>query len=142
MPQASKSTNLPELLFALRRRINDEAKVNTLKYELTVPQFEVLWLIQSSGEKSMEALAAYLGVKPPSVTAMIDKMERGGLVKRQKDACDRRIVHIGLTTKTKRQLTQLRRHKEAVFNRIVGALSRKDRAELTRILSRLVDKTI
>ena len=138
----SPTPSLPDLLLALRRRINDEAKASTLKYELSMPQFEVLWLIETTGTKSMERLAEYLGVKPPSMTAMIDKMERSGLVKRQKDARDRRIVHIALTGKTRKQLALMRRQKEAVLNRIVDALSRQDRDALKRILGKLVEATV
>lgn len=60
------NNSLPELLLALRRKINKEIKEkNKLNHELTVAQLEVLWLLESSGEKNMESIAEYFGIKPP-----------------------------------------------------------------------------
>ena len=67
---------LSDLLLALRRQLIDSTKDHHFKSELTGSQLEVLWLVGSAGSINMEGIATYLGIKPPSVTAMIDKMER------------------------------------------------------------------
>ncbi|MES2225643.1 MAG: MarR family transcriptional regulator [Patescibacteria group bacterium] len=130
--------SLSELLLALRRKINESVKEKGLKDELTVSQFEVLWFIGPAGRKSMESIATYLNIKPPSVTVLIDKLEKAGLVTREKDGEDRRIIHIVLTEKTKQQLVAFKEKKEAVFNELLSRLSSKDAQELERILLLLI----
>ncbi len=132
--------SLSELLLALRRRINESVKENTLKDELTVSQFEVLWFIGHDGKKSMESIATYLNIKPPSVTALVDKLEKAGLVARAKDTDDRRIIHIILTEKTKKQLAAFKEKKESVFNELLSRLSQKDAKEFERILLLLIEQ--
>ena len=132
------ATRLPELLLALRRRINEEAKQTDLKYALTMQQFETLWLIETTGKKSMEQIAEHLGVRPPSATVMIERMARNGLVRREKSPNDRRIVNIVLSPKTKKELSTIRAHKESALKRIITRLSRQEKTTLERILIKLI----
>jgi len=129
---------LCELLLGFRRKIAESAKKNSLKHELTFSQFETLWFIGSVGKKSMEAIADYLKITPPSATSMIGKMEKKGLVSRMQDVKDRRVIYIRLTKKTKKQLEALWRQKEKMFNKIVSKLSKKDKGNLERIIRTLI----
>lgn len=55
-------------------------------------------LFQSEGEgTTIGALAAHLGVKEPTVTATVDRLEREGLVRRMRDESDRRLVRVVAT---------------------------------------------
>jgi DNA-binding MarR family transcriptional regulator len=134
------TNSLSELLLALRRRINENVKGDRLGHELTLSQLEALWFIQSSGKSTMERIAAHLGVKAPSVTTLVDKLEKAGYVSRTRDSRDRRVIYVSLVEKTKRQLVALRKEKEKFFNRLLAKLSAKERKEFERILSVLVTK--
>lgn len=135
-----EKNNLPDLLFALRRKIHEDVKENQLRYALTIPQFEVLWFIGSSGGKSMESIASHLGVRPPSVTVLINNMVEGGLVRRESDVHDRRIIQIVLTEATKKKLHTLKNKKESVLNALLAKLSSTDKKELQRIISLMIEK--
>ncbi|MFM2330532.1 MAG: hypothetical protein RLZZ26_39 [Candidatus Parcubacteria bacterium] len=134
--------SLSELLLALRRQINENVKENRLKHELTVTQLEALWLIQSAGKSTMESIATHLGIKAPSVTALVDKLEKSRYVTRTRDKIDRRVTYVTLAEKTKRQLVALNKEKEAFFIKLLAKIPTKDRKEFERILSLLVTKTI
>lgn len=135
-----EKNNLPDLLFALRRKMHEDVKENQLRYALTIPQFEVLWFIGPSGGKSMESIANHLGVRPPSVTVLINKMVEGGLVRRESDVHDRRIIQIVLTEATKKKLHTLKNKKESVLNALLAKLSSTDKKELQRIISLMIEK--
>lgn len=129
---------LADLLFSLRLKINESAKKNRLKQQLTVSQFEILWLIATTGKRSMESIANHLHIKPPSATALVDKMEQDGFVVREKDPHDRRVVNISLTAKTQRLFSSFQAQRKSAFDQMIAKISAKDRKELERILLRLI----
>ena len=133
-------TSLSNLMFGLRRLINKSDKENRLKHELTVSQFETLWFIGPTGRRTMESIADHLNIKPPSVTALVDKLEKSGLVAREKDPADRRLIQVVLTKKMIKELQVMGRKKELVFDKIISKLSPADQKELERILSILIKK--
>jgi DNA-binding MarR family transcriptional regulator len=137
-----KKESLSELLLALRRRINENVKEGRLKQELTITQLETLWFIQSAGKSTMERVATHLGIKAPSVTALVDKLQKAGFVSRIRDKTDRRVTYVALTGKTKRQLVALNAEKEAFFTKLFAKIPTKDRKEFERILSLLVTKPL
>src|SRR5512143_1820279 len=64
---------------------------------LTVPQLRSLFFISSSGNTSPGRLAASLGVTPPNVTGIVDRLVEQGLVARKESEQDR-IVNDPATT--------------------------------------------
>ena len=134
----NNTQHLSDLLLQLRRKLNERTKEHTLKYELTGSQLEVLWFIGSHGKTSMDGIANYLNVKPPSVTAMIDKMEREGYVKRTQSTRDRRIMNVTLSPKIQKEFAYVKAQKEATFNELMDRLSDTDKQELERILTILI----
>ena len=131
--------NLCELLLGFRRKITESAKQSSLKDELSFSQFETLWFIGFNGKKSMEAIADYLKITPPSATSMIGKMEKKNLVIRTRDVKDKRVIYISLTPKTKTHLQTLRKQKEKILNSIVSKLSSNDRKNFERIIKTLIE---
>jgi DNA-binding MarR family transcriptional regulator len=81
-------------------------------------------------------LGRRLLVRPPSVSTLVDRLERVGLVSRLRAADDQRAKEIALTT-TGRKLVKrgLRRHPDQI-RAVLGGL---DRSEV-RVLHRLMDQ--
>lgn len=65
--------------------------------ELSLPQLFLLITLQERGALTVSALADLLGVTAPSASALIDRMEERELVARERDAVDRRVVHVAIT---------------------------------------------
>lgn len=57
----------------------------------------VLALVHAHGPSAHRDLAVALGVAPATVTAVVDGLERRGLVARTRDERDRRVVRVSLT---------------------------------------------
>lgn len=64
---------------------------------LTVPQLRLLWALRDDDGLPVGALAEHLGVNPSTITGHVDRLVRQGLVRREEDAVDRRIVRNYLT---------------------------------------------
>jgi DNA-binding MarR family transcriptional regulator len=64
---------------------------------LTIPQMRLLWTLREEDGQPVGALAEHLGVNPSTITGHVDRLVRQGLVRREEDAGDRRIVRNYLT---------------------------------------------
>lgn len=64
---------------------------------LTLPQLLVLQSIRALGEVSTRAISGDVSMSPPTVVAVLDRLEARGLVVRYRSLTDRRIVHARLT---------------------------------------------
>lgn len=64
-------------------------------------QAGILFVLNRYGELSQRELADRIGVRPPSVTVALHKMERNRYITRRPDDRDQRITRIGITEKGK-----------------------------------------
>lgn len=75
---------------------------------LTGRQLRVIELLESSDSLSLSSLSEALRVQNRTVVGIIDRMERDGLVRRERSITDRRIVHIRLSDKALRLARRIR----------------------------------
>ena len=72
-----------------------------------VQYFVIRWLARESAA-NMSSLAAMLGVRPQTVTAIVDSLEAAGWVRRERSREDRREALLRLTPKGERLLDSIR----------------------------------
>jgi DNA-binding MarR family transcriptional regulator len=75
---------------------------------------------------TLGALAAAEQVRPPTMTRLIVAMEAGGLIERESDKDDRRVVRIRATAKGRRILEDGRDRRIAVIAETLAALPESD----------------
>jgi len=83
--------------------------------DLTHSQFAVLEALYHLGGMTQGEISSKILKSTSNMTTVIDNLERVGLVRRERDAKDRRVVHIHLTKAGSRKV-------EAVFPGHVAAL--------------------
>src|ERR1044071_3497861 len=81
---------------------------------LPAPQLSALSVIVFGGPITLGALASAEQVRPPPMTKLIASMEEGGLVSRETDSADRRVVRSAATAKGRRILEEGRGRRIAV----------------------------
>jgi DNA-binding MarR family transcriptional regulator len=95
-----------ELLGAERRlRARDQ---KCAKGELTQSHIRALFTIDKSGEATAGDLAKAAELSPASVSAMLDHLERDGIVERRRAEHDRRVVVVRLTDSGRQLLEEKR----------------------------------
>jgi DNA-binding MarR family transcriptional regulator len=69
------------------------------RYDLTPQQYNVLRLLRAEhpGTSPTLTLANRLVSRAPDITRMLDKLERRGLIVRERPADNRRVVRVGIT---------------------------------------------
>ncbi|HEX4337930.1 MAG TPA: MarR family transcriptional regulator [Polyangiaceae bacterium] len=108
------------------------------QYGLTGSQLLVLKMLEPRGQLSLSELSSRIRAKNSTVTGIIDRMERDGLVVRRRSGEDRRVVHIELTTKGKKLANDAEADPKQLYRALLEELSPRDAGELERIMTKLV----
>lgn len=74
---------------------------------LTIGQLRLLSVLLTSGSRTVGELAEDLGVRPPTVTGVTERLVRQGFVERSGDPADRRVVRIELTEDGRRAMREI-----------------------------------
>jgi len=91
---------IKEIVGAIRkfvRAVSIDTFKMSRKYGLTGPQCAVLRTLAAEGLLSSASLSRRLYVTPSNITGIIDRLEKKGLVERNKKDGDRRVALIALT---------------------------------------------
>ena len=97
---------------------------------LPAPQLSALSVIVFGGPVTLGALAAAEQVRPPTITRLVAALEADGLVERETDEADRRVVRVKATARGTKLLQEGRRRRVAALATSLAALSAADRAKL------------
>nr|MBC7244707.1 MarR family transcriptional regulator [Chloroflexota bacterium] len=104
-------------------------------FGLTPPQFFVLRSIQSHGENPTMSTLAYDTLQHcATVTGIVGRLVKMGLVKRRRSAHDRRQVLVELTPAGLDLLDKVRGSREKRLRETLMRLSQEDARELLRLL--------
>jgi len=108
--------------------------------EITLTQLLVLRQLRS-GPRTAGMLGQSVGLSPTSVTRLVDRLERRGLVTRRRESEDRRYVEIHLEPAGERLLGEIKILRGSDLHRAVEAMTRDERRRLAAGLRRLVELT-
>lgn len=107
---------------------------------LTGPQITALKILEAVGEISLSELSERMSARNSTITGIVDRMERDGLVVRERSEQDRRVVKIRATDKGAEIARGVPVTAMELFASALRSLSAADRAELRRILAKLADR--
>jgi DNA-binding MarR family transcriptional regulator len=91
---------------------------------LSLVHLNVMGIIDADGPLPMRVLAEALDVSQASATGIVDRMEQRGLVERQRDDEDRRVIRVALTDEGRR---------------LIAGMAAERRDHLTLVLDELTD---
>lgn len=109
-------------------------------YGVTVSQCHLLDALGTHGPLSMQELATHLCLKISTVTRVVDGLVKKNLVRRQKDAADRRIVRAELTEMGRRTHEKITEDLLARQEEILSTMPEEVRGEVVRAICTLVQK--
>ncbi|HUG65217.1 MAG TPA: MarR family transcriptional regulator [Gaiellaceae bacterium] len=89
-------------------RLARELRKETEQVGITARQATLLWLVKRSPGLSLAELAAEEGISPPAMSGHVDRLERAGLIARERSADDRRRVGLSLTDEGARLMRRIR----------------------------------
>ena len=100
-------------------------------------RLSALSVVVFGGPLTLGALAAAEQVRPPTMSRLVAGLEADGLVRRQADPDDRRIVWMHATPKGERVLQEGRRRRVADLAALLRRLSRHDLRTLAEAITHI-----
>ncbi len=92
---------------------------------------------EGEAELRLSDLGGRLIVRPPSVTGVVDRLERTGKVSRRASSRDHRVKFVCLTDEGRRLVQRVLRHHPAQIRLVLGGLDAGEQRELGNLLGRL-----
>ena len=130
-PATELADKLHSAAIHLLRRLRREDDASGLP----APQLSALSVIVFGGPITLGALASAEQVRPPTITKLVATLEAAGLVEREADPDDRRIVRVKSTARGARLLQEGRQRRVATLAASLAELPAADRALLARAAS-------
>ena len=87
------------LMGIVMHRVMQMAKSRYQEFDLNWSQASILFTLHDHSSMSQKALASQFNMSPPAITSAIQKLERGGYIKRRPDESDQRVMRLELTEK-------------------------------------------
>jgi len=122
--------------------VHRQLMVRTLAEEGAHPgQAVCLRMLAAHDGISQRDLACALLLAPPTVTTMLQRMEKAGTIERRPDEDDQRITRVRLTAEGRRLEERLRAVLARHIGRALDSMSEVDRRELERLLGIMAENT-
>ena len=105
--------------------------------DLSVVQTRMLGILRDR-EPTMNQLGRHLGLDKSSITGLVDRAQRRGLVTRTASAVDRRSFQVSITDAGRQLVEQVAAQFAEQIDRRVEPLPETDRKRLSRLATRIV----
>lgn len=113
------------------------------RYGTTLPRFDLMSQLWRYPEGlRMKDLSRHLMVTGGNVTGIVDPLEKEGLVERAAEPADRRAFRVRLTRAGRKAFAEMAAVHEEWIVELLGGLSKKEHAELYKLLAKLKQATL
>jgi DNA-binding MarR family transcriptional regulator len=140
MPKKQAVENLIELVHKLNFVVRDKLKSRVRPCPLSPLHLRTLKFVHHHGHATMKSIADYLLITPPSATSLVENLVEKGLIKREADKTDRRMVRLVMTPKGKQALVRGLEAMKKRMEAVVGILDEKDIIKLNSILGTILNR--
>ncbi|HZM33538.1 MAG TPA: MarR family transcriptional regulator [Burkholderiales bacterium] len=113
------------------------------QFGTTLPRFDLMAQLERHPEGlKMNELSRLLMVTGGNVTAIVDQLEKEGLVERLDEPADRRAFRIRLTKTGEKSFAEMARAHEEWVVELLAGLSRREQDELLRLLAKVKEHAV
>jgi len=129
-----------DILVSIRRitrAIDLQSKQLVKQTGLTAPQLVVMMAIRKEGRASPTTVAREVALSQATITSILDRLEKAGLVRRERSESDKRIVYACLTADGQKRLEEAPELLQAGFLRQYRKLEDWERTMLVSSLQRV-----
>ena len=107
--------------------------------EMTPEQYWLLRLLRRHGALSIGELAEALGVTGSSVTTACKRLEKAGLVTRERQVDDERMVRVALTDQGSARIESWEQLRRELLTRLLAPLDQDEQRTLQHLLERVLE---
>jgi len=128
-----------EIMPLILRKLIAAAGEAAAQLELSMTQAEVVSYLTERHETTMGELSDHISVSLSAMTGVVDRLVQKGLVSRDRDETDRRVVRVSLTPAGDQLAAEVGQAKKAHAIAVLGALDESDRERLLEIMAKLTE---
>ena len=139
MSTAFAHRNLPRLLLQAREAVMAHNRPRLREHGLSDQQWRVLRVLGEHGTVETGRVAREAYILGPSLTGVLARMERDGLIRRERDPADQRRTVVEATAKGLRLVDKLSHAVEAHYQFMEQALGKQKLAQLYSLLDELIE---
>jgi homoprotocatechuate degradation regulator HpaR len=130
--------NLPRLLLQARESVMAHTRPSLREHGLSDQQWRVLRVLGENGTVETGRVAREAYILGPSLTGVLARMERDGLVRRERDPADQRRTVVEATPKGQKLVEKLSHTVEAHYGWMEKSLGKRKLAELYELLDEVI----
>ena len=138
MTTAFVHRNLPRLLLQARESVMAHTRPSLRGHGLSDQQWRVLRVLGEHGTVETGRVAREAFILGPSLTGVLTRMERDGLIQRERDPADQRRTVVEATAKGRKLVGKLSRTVEAHYEWMEQSLGKRQLSELYELLDRVI----
>ena len=130
--------NLPRLLLQARESVMAHTRPGLREHGLSDQQWRVLRVLGEHGVVETGRVAREAFILGPSLTGVLNRMERDGLIRRERDATDQRRTVVETTAKGRKTVRRLSHSIEAHYGFMEKSLGQQKLARLYTLLDAVI----
>jgi MarR family transcriptional regulator, organic hydroperoxide resistance regulator len=130
--------NVNELISVIHRYMRRFLETNMKKFDITPPQFEVLTTLWNEDGIVLSELGRRLSRDGPTITGIIDRMEKKKLVVRKRSLRDRRVIQVYLTPMAWEIKENLMKMQSEAGREVAGDFNAEDVNTLEKLLKKVL----
>lgn len=127
-------------LYAASRSAVDAYRPLLDKLDLTYPQYLTLLLLWERAPRTVKEIGAALYLDSGTLSPLLKRLEKKGLIRRQRDTLDERLVNINLTDAGRALKEQVKEVSKVLFCQVGWPV--EEFASLVEKLHRLTDRIL
>jgi homoprotocatechuate degradation regulator HpaR len=131
--------NLPRLLLQARESVMAHTRPSLRGHGLSDQQWRVLRVLGEHGTVETGRVAREAYILGPSLTGVLARMERDGLVRRERDPADQRRTVVEATPKGLKLVEQLSHTIEAHYAWMEKSLGKEKLSQLYELLDEVIE---
>jgi homoprotocatechuate degradation regulator HpaR len=131
--------NLPRLLLQARESVMTHTRPSLREHGLSDQQWRVLRVLGEHGTVETGRVAREAYILGPSLTGVLARMERDGLIRRERDGADQRRTVVEATAKGTKLVDKLSHTVEAHYDWMEKSLGKQKLAQLYRLLDEVIE---
>jgi homoprotocatechuate degradation regulator HpaR len=125
-------------LLRARESVMRYFRKNLKKFGLTEQQWRVIRVLDEHGELEIRRIAEETCILAPSLSGVLDRMARDGLIVRHRISTDQRKVFVDLTAKSRKLVAQLSGLVDEQYRTLEKLVGQKSFAALHELLDQLI----
>ncbi|WP_456271739.1 MarR family winged helix-turn-helix transcriptional regulator [Bacillus sp. AK031] len=119
------------------KALNEDVQVSIQNNGLNMTEFAVLELLYHKGDQPLQQIGGKILLASGSITYVVDKLEKKGLIRRVACPNDRRVTYAQITEEGKKFIGELFPKHEMQIHKLMSVLSNEEKENAIELLKKV-----